>query len=109
MMKESHLWPLPPSITFTNKLSKCGLNVNNANQFRNVEGKGGGFFLNVGDLNAGVGMHGAAFGPGDGLNPGLSGQGAAVAVAAVTSLHGVAVCPQPQGTLGNEKGGFSDT
>lgn len=54
---------------------------------------------NVGDFNTGVGMHGAAFGSGDGLNSGLSGQGAAVAVAAMTSFHRVTVCPQPQRTL----------
>lgn len=58
---------------------------------------------NVGDFNTGVGMHGAAFGSRDGLNSGLSGQGAAVPVAAVTSFHRVTVCPQPQRTLDNEK------
>lgn len=58
---------------------------------------------NVGDFNTGVGMHGAAFGSRDGLNSGLSGQGAAGAVAAVTSFHRVTVCPQPQRTLDNEK------
>lgn len=58
---------------------------------------------NVGDFNTGVGMHGAAFGSRDGLNSGLPGQGAAVAVAAVTSFHRVTVCPQPQRALDNEK------
>lgn len=46
---------------------------------------------NVGDFNTLVRVHRAAFGPRDGLNPGLSGQRAAAAVEAQTSLHGVAV------------------
>lgn len=41
----------------------------------------------VGDFHTGVGVHGAALGSGDGLNSGLSGQGAAVAVVAMTSFH----------------------
>ncbi len=45
----------------------------------------------VGDLNTLVGVHRAAFGPGNGLNSGLSGQRAAAAVEAQTSLHRVAV------------------
>lgn len=47
----------------------------------------------VGDFNTLVGVHWAAFGPRDGLNPGLSGQRAAVAVEDQTSLHRLAVCP----------------
>lgn len=58
---------------------------------------------NVCDFNTGAGMHGAAFGSRDGLNSGLSGQGAAVAVAAVTSFPRVTVCLQPQRTLENGK------
>ena len=46
----------------------------------------------VGDLHTLVGVHRAAFGPGHSLNSGLSGQRAAAAVEAVTSLHRVAVC-----------------
>lgn len=45
----------------------------------------------VGDFDTLVGVHGAAFGPGNGLNSGLSGQRAAAAVEAQTSLHRVAV------------------
>lgn len=47
----------------------------------------------VGDFNAPVGVHRAAFGPWDGFNPGLSRQSAAVAMEAQTSLRRVAVCP----------------
>lgn len=46
----------------------------------------------VGDFNTLVGVHRAAFGPRNGLNSGLSGQRAAAAVEAQTSLHRVAVC-----------------
>lgn len=46
----------------------------------------------VGDFDTLVGVHGAAFGPGNGLNPGLSGQRAAAAVEAQPSLHRLAVC-----------------
>lgn len=46
----------------------------------------------VGDFNTLVGVHRAACGPRDGLNSGLSGQRAAAAVEAQTSLHRVAVC-----------------
>lgn len=46
----------------------------------------------IGDFDTLVGVHGAAFGPRNGLNSGLSGQGAAVAVEAQTSLCRVAVC-----------------
>lgn len=46
----------------------------------------------VGDFNTLEGVHGAAFGPGDGLDPGLSGQRAAAAVETKTSLCRVAVC-----------------
>lgn len=58
---------------------------------------------NVGDFDTGVGVHGAAFGSRDGLNSGLSGQGAAVAMAAVTPFHRVTVGPQPQRTLDNDR------
>lgn len=47
---------------------------------------------NIGDFDTRVGVHGAAFGPWDGLNSGLSGQGAAAAVESQTSLHRVTVC-----------------
>lgn len=46
----------------------------------------------VGDFNTLVGVHRAACGPRDGLNSSLSGQRAAAAVEAQTSLHRVAVC-----------------
>ncbi len=46
----------------------------------------------VGDFHALVGVHRAAFGPRNGLNSGLSGQRAAAAVEAQSSLHRLAVC-----------------
>lgn len=48
----------------------------------------------VGDFNtrASVGVHRAAFRPGNGLNSRLSGQRATAAVEAQTSLHRLAVC-----------------
>lgn len=45
----------------------------------------------VGDFNTLEGVHRAAFGPRNGLNPGLSGQRAAAAVEAQTSFCRVAV------------------
>lgn len=46
----------------------------------------------VGDFDTLIGVHRAAFGSGNRLNSGLSGQRAAAAVEAQTSLHRVAVC-----------------
>lgn len=57
----------------------------------------------VGDFNTLVCVHGAAFGPRDGLNSGLSGQRAAAALEALTSLHELAVPAEPQRTLEKEE------
>lgn len=53
--------------------------VNNSSDVRDAS--------DVGDLHALVRVHRTAFGPRNGLNSGLSGQRAAAAVEAQTSLH----------------------
>lgn len=56
----------------------------------------------VGDSNALVCVHGAAFGPRDGLNSGFPGQRAAAALEAQASLHQLPVSAEHRRTLEKE-------